>query len=279
MSSTTITLLACSLALATPDAAARDAGASDHLVTASLIAEVRSVQPGHPFWVALRLNIQDGWHVNWINPGDAGLAPTVEWDLPDGFVAGGIHWPYPEKFALPELSIFGYADEVFLLSEVTPPSSIESSPTIKVRANWLACREVCIPGGADLELELAVGEKAAPDPTWARSFGDTRMALPVTGKGWTFAARVLDEKISIFAVPPQGEDVRLQEVVFFPTAQGVIENASPQKLSKNGETYRLDIERAKAGSEDPSRIRGVLVSKEGWGRIPHKALAIDIPVD
>ena len=121
------------------------------LVRAELVSEVVSVQPGRPFWVAVRLGMKEGWHVNWINPGDAGLAPHVAWVLPEGFTAGDIQWPYPERFVLPELLILGYKKNVLLMVEIRPPADLAANRVeLQARVEWLACREACIPGEARL---------------------------------------------------------------------------------------------------------------------------------
>ena len=57
-------------------------------VKVELLQEEQTVQPGRPFWVALHLDLEDGWHVYWKNPGDAGMPLKVEWNLPAGFEAG-----------------------------------------------------------------------------------------------------------------------------------------------------------------------------------------------
>jgi len=41
-------------------------------VKARLLSEVTSVAPGQTFNVALELDIRDGWHTYWRNPGDSG---------------------------------------------------------------------------------------------------------------------------------------------------------------------------------------------------------------
>ena len=66
-------------------------------VTASIIAEHDSVAPGTSLWIALKLDIREGWHTYWRNPGDSGAATSITWTLPDGFSAGEILWPYPER--------------------------------------------------------------------------------------------------------------------------------------------------------------------------------------
>ncbi len=252
------------------------------LVRAELVSEVVAVQPGRPFWVAVRLGMKEGWHVNWINPGDAGLAPNVAWVLPEGFTAGDIQWPYPERFALPELLILGYEKNVLLMVEMRPPADLAADRVeLQVQVEWLACREVCIPGQARLALELPVRtQPPQSDPKWAAEFESTRSRVPVASSDWRFSARMTADAIVISATPSNGNTMRIEEMIFYPTAQGVIEHAMEQKLKQTARGYDLDIVRARMSSEKPTRIRGVLVSREGWGAgLQEKALEIDVPVE
>ena len=43
-----------------------------------LIAERESVEPGDTLYVALKMDLDEGWHVYWRNAGDAGLPPLVD---------------------------------------------------------------------------------------------------------------------------------------------------------------------------------------------------------
>ena len=65
-------------------------GQQESHVDARLLSEVKTVQPGGSFWVATKLQMSDGWHTYWRNPGDSGLETTIEWNLPEGFSAGDI---------------------------------------------------------------------------------------------------------------------------------------------------------------------------------------------
>ena len=264
-----------------PDTAGGQQPDPSKLVVASLLPEVQSIRPGTPFWVGVRLEMADGWHVNWLNPGDAGLPPTIEWHLPEGFETGDIQWPYPTRFDLPELSIFGYDGEVLLLTKITPPRSL-ASQKINVRADvtWLVCREVCIPGSAELELTLPVRESRSVYSNASRDvFRDTRRMLPAVQTPWTFSASVGRDRIVISATPPKGVSTELDGVMFYPSQLGLIESAAPQILKKNGHSYHLEVRRAALSLEPPTRIQGVLVSERGWGARSGKALAIDVPVE
>ncbi|WP_375515774.1 protein-disulfide reductase DsbD domain-containing protein [uncultured Nostoc sp.] len=80
---------------------------TEHVQT-QLVSEVSSIQPGKPFWVGLHFQIKPGWHTYWKNPGDSGVAPSIAWTLPQGFSAGELVYPYPERLPASGLMNFGY---------------------------------------------------------------------------------------------------------------------------------------------------------------------------
>ncbi|HEY3487200.1 MAG TPA: protein-disulfide reductase DsbD domain-containing protein, partial [Gammaproteobacteria bacterium] len=158
----------------------------------SLLNEQQQIRPGRPFWVALQLKPESGWHTYWKNPGDAGKATTIKWNLPPGWKASPLYWPYPKRIRTGSLVSFGYTDTVSLLTEISanmaPPGTrkIEISAT----ADWLVCKEICIPENATFRLSLSLGQEAVPDPETASVFKGTRALLP-RNVSWT--ARYLYE--------------------------------------------------------------------------------------
>ncbi len=115
-------------------------------VQAQLISEQRSIAPETPFWVGMRMQIQPGWHTYWKNPGDSGAPTRLQWDLPEGFSAGEIQWPYPHRLPVGPLVNYGYEDQTLLLVEITPPPDPpQESVTLSARADWLVCQQECIP--------------------------------------------------------------------------------------------------------------------------------------
>jgi DsbC/DsbD-like thiol-disulfide interchange protein len=133
---------------------------------AELLANVSAIQAGKPFWLGVRLKMDDGWHVYWKNPGDAGLPTRVKFKLPDGFTAGPLQFPTPRPFAQPgNITIYGYEDSVMLLAQVTPPATLPADfqGQFSADVSWLVCAEQCIPGKATLNLTLGVSASAQPD--------------------------------------------------------------------------------------------------------------------
>src|ERR1700736_898708 len=132
------------------------------LVKAALLADTSAVVPGKPFTVGLLLRMAPGWHTYWKFSGDAGLPTEIKWKLPPGWKAGEILWPIPLKTNDPgDIQTYGYQDEVLLMQEITPPSVIDNSVVkLAAEANWLVCEKICIPGSANLQLELPKASSA-----------------------------------------------------------------------------------------------------------------------
>ncbi|MFP4354419.1 MAG: redoxin domain-containing protein [Phycisphaerae bacterium] len=136
------------------------AGKSD--VEAKLLADVDKIQPGRTFTLGIHLKMGEGWHTYWKNPGDAGLATSVQFDLPEGFSVSKLHWPRPETFTQPgDIDGYGYSDQVLLTAKVQAPAKIESEKVkISAHVEWLGCKDKCIPGSAKLSETLAVGKSS-----------------------------------------------------------------------------------------------------------------------
>jgi DsbC/DsbD-like thiol-disulfide interchange protein len=253
-------------------------------VHAELVSEVRAIRPGEPFWIGVRLVMNDGWHVNWINPGDAGLAPRVAWTLPAGFTAGEIEWPLPHRYDVAGLSIFGYDGEALLMCRVSPPGELPAGRSITIGADvtWLACREACVPGEDVLSLELAVTAPDAAaeyDPVRRAAFDRTRAEVPAELPDWRFAGSAAGDTLMIEITQEGGDAVPLEGLAFFPFQQGLVENSAPQRLARYGAGYRLALRRDRMSLTVPKRLGGVLVSESGWGKGSPKAARIDIPLD
>ena len=94
------------------------------MLRASLISETRNIVSGRQLHLALRQQIQPGWHTYWSNPGELGLPTTIDWSLPRDFRAGPILWPTPERFTAGPVVGYGYKDEVLLPVMIEVPAGL-----------------------------------------------------------------------------------------------------------------------------------------------------------
>ncbi len=135
---------------------------------ARLLSGVEAIKPGEPFWVALLMELEPGWHTYTDPPGDAGLATEMKWTLPKGFTAGKIEWPKPTTFKEGTLTTYGYHDRLHLPVQITPPQKLTAKKdyVIKLKAGWLLCKEICIPEENEFILTLpALDAKAEAKPS------------------------------------------------------------------------------------------------------------------
>ncbi|MBS3734731.1 MAG: redoxin domain-containing protein [Phycisphaerae bacterium] len=137
---------------------------SEPLVAVRLLADVDQVAVGEPFHVGVHLEIADGWHIYWRHPGEAGMATQVDLALPDGWQAAPLRWPAPKTFTQPGgITGYGYADEVLLIAEVTPPETLpDDAVALSAEVRYLACADRCVQGAAAPTLTLPTGEEATP---------------------------------------------------------------------------------------------------------------------
>jgi len=120
-------------------------------------AELFSVtrEPGGALLVGLRMQMLPGWHVYWKYPGEAGLPVSISWTLPEGYRAGELMFPHPERFSFEGMLGYGYSGEVVLFTSIEPEAGRKISSGIfplTADITWLACGEFCMPGSARIEL-------------------------------------------------------------------------------------------------------------------------------
>ena len=148
-------------------------------IRVSLLSENKQLQPGVN-WLGVFLDPEPDWHTYWRNPGDSGEPPTINWELPAGFIAGDIQWPLPKAIPVAHLVNYGYEGQTLLMVPVEVPTRSVGQQALTVTANltWLVCKEDCIPGDAQLSKTFSITEVATPSAD-AALFAETRTKLPV----------------------------------------------------------------------------------------------------
>jgi thiol:disulfide interchange protein DsbD len=269
--------LAISLLLAL---AAHAAPVKTEHVEAELFAEPVAARPGKPALVGLRLRMAEHWHTYWKNPGDSGLPTRIKWTLPEGWTAGSILWPHPEALPVGPLMNYGYSDEVMLLAELTPPAGANAGPVpIRADAEWLVCKDVCIPEKGALALAFAVTDGEAPaDPRNAAHFERAKSRLPATLSGWTAESSIAGTKLLVRLTPPAGSSAPAK-VHFFPERENFIEHAAPQVVMRDGTAVRVEMKLMEPVPADVKTVAGVLVAQSQWpGTTARKAVEFSASV-
>ncbi|NIP38735.1 MAG: hypothetical protein GWO07_08345 [Candidatus Dadabacteria bacterium] len=118
-------------------------------------------EAGEVIQVGVQFRLDPDWHIYWKNPGDSGLPTRVNYTVPKGFELKETYYPLPKTF-LREGNIldYGYEDELLLISDIKVPDDYDKrSFKISSEATWVVCREVCIPGSENLDMEFPIKDK------------------------------------------------------------------------------------------------------------------------
>lgn len=146
----------------------------------TLVPELKTLEAGKPFTIALRLEHPQGWHSYYQNSGGLEEGPSIRWTLPDGFAAGPIQWPAPTvKDGLFGKNFIYEGSPVFLVQIQTPQKlELGTTVTLQADATWQICSESCINETQSFTLALGVGSKAETDSSQAPLFAQARATLP-----------------------------------------------------------------------------------------------------
>lgn len=232
----------------------------DSHVGAQLLSSAKSVKAGQKVWMALRLKMSDHWHVYWRNPGSAGYPPTLTWEDKS---KAELLWPVPQKSNLSEIWAYVYEDEVLLPFEFQVPAQAAQGPLkLKGKAKWLACKESCIPGDAEVDVQVDVADafEAGPENI---TIEKARQLLPLSTGLTVRLGTVTKERLNLEF--KGATDVKGAE--FFPQDNGQIEDGAPQKYQAQGDLSQLELKpAADADLAKLSKLSGILTVQTGAGK-------------
>lgn len=237
-------------------------------IEAELVSMNAWAAPGSTAIVAIRQQIEPGWHTYWRNPGDSGGATTLDWTLPTGAVAGDILWPVPEPQRLQSLMNYGYSGEVFLPVPIEIPADARAGTTLPlvVRALFLVCSaEMCVPDELTLRLDLPIRDGAAPLD--GRHGAAIQRVVETAPRPAGIEARVslTGGSLILSAVGGPLAGSAPSEAAFFPFESGTIQHAAAQVGERGPQGLTLTLAAGgrltSAGLTGP--VAGVLVTDQG----------------
>ena len=220
-----------------------------------LLLGSKAYSPGTVVEAGIRLKIEEGWHSYWVNPGEGGMAPRVEWDLPEGWVAGPVLYPVPKRFMTGVLPGYGYEDEVVLPVFLTPGENSSGSAKVGVKVSWLTCNDdACVPGSATVtrELEAGVGDPTAD----ATRIGEALKKVPQPLAGAGLEVEALEKAVRLEVTLPDAVDPGGAEV--FPATPGALDHGRKIKLTKAEGAWVAEVPLNEYADGPPQELEIVL---------------------
>ena len=204
----------------------------------------------------LYFKLEPGWHIYWKNAGDSGEPPHIEWTLPAGIAAGPLQFPAPKRLPLGPLMDFGYENEVLFPFSVNVARTAKPGP-LHAKVDWLVCREVCIPGKAELDenLPLISGPPADGNPADSALFDRLACELPTS---------LPKADTAVFQPTPTGfllavtTGQRETQAEFFLEDEDILDNPAPQTVTPTATGLVLDLKKDANLTKIPAQLKGVL---------------------
>ncbi len=224
-----------------------------------LIVPAAQLSPGEGATAGLYFKLEPGWHVYWRNAGDSGEPPHIHWTLPAEITAGPLQFPAPSRLPLGPLMDFGYENEVVFPLSLDVAQSAKPGPiALHAKVDWLVCREVCIPGRAELE----VGRTIAVSPA-------TNATVEPDASIWTRLSKSLPQPFptgdrAVFQPTPTGFRLavttgqRETHAEFFPADENIVSNPAPQTVAPTATGVVLELIKDPNLTANPSQLKGVL---------------------
>ena len=250
---------------------------TEYAVT-EFIPEAEGIAPGETFWLAMRQDVEDGWHVFWENPGDAGLPLELNWTLPEGFSAGAPIHPVPEYFSYGPLANFAHEGEPVFLIPVTAPETLPVGDAVSfgVKASWQVCEDICVPEDAEFSFTVPMLEAALDGSGAGRDalFAQARAALPQPFDGSSSIAMTEEGyRLTVESAHRLPQGFNSENAYFFPAVGGLIAPAEPQKVDYRDGVLTVDMAPGYLADYDGETVRGVLGFTDAYGARRGVALA------
>lgn len=220
-----------------------------------LLVHAPQVKAGEPITAGVLFTLPEGWHIYWQNPGDSGIPTSLAWTLPEDMTASAIQWPVPERIETAGLVNYGYSEKVILPVTLTADTDGVEGPIV-VKADWLVCKETCIPESATLEAALPIS-----NPQAQVLLNNIQESLPHERElDAQFSAN--DERVTItLPAAALGVESTPASVQWLPVEDGIVQNTGAQEFRVENDTITLTAPRGTA--DLPEEWRGLLLVQDG----------------
>lgn len=217
-----------------------------------LLTSSEVVQPESDYVYALEFSPKQGWHIYWKNPGDSGVAPTIKWDLPEGWTANELQFPSPTLFEEGSMVTYGFSSKTVIVGSLKVPKIDMSRPvTLNGVVSWMACQDTCLTGTTPVTMTLQPSLGTAITSKFVTLIKDVSRPLLESTAREVNSGYVL--QLNLASKP--------ESLYFYPDTPGVLAHTKLQSMKSKGNSIELELLKSEFANGTPSRLTGVLEAK------------------
>lgn len=252
-------------------------GAQAPDVQVRAVPEFVAVRPGAAFRVAVQLQIPQGWHIGWTNPGASGLATTISWQTRTGVEGAETAFPYPETDDGDGGIAHVYRGAVVLFSLFTAAPDLSAPVELSAELEWGLCRVQCVLQRRTLQVSLPVGHGATRHPSAWAEVQLAERSLPVRVPARDVHGVVSGDSVTVTVSRLPNGPPPDSWLTFFPLEPGRRSVVGRVHGAVGGVTLTLPA--SILSGSPPGRLAGVLVGAHAPGAPPAlRPLAVDVTV-
>ena len=208
-------------------------------------------------FIGIKVDLDDGWHTYWKNPGDAGGPIIVKILSPEKVNIKKIYFPPPQLIPYEPLMTYGYKEEVLFPIEIENTHLIDEDTVFDFEVNLLICEDVCIPESAVFSQKYDEFKASDETTEWLKTIPD--ITYPVL----TF----INNKNNTLDMKFSGID-EISDVYFFPENKNIFNYAAKQKLTYDGKNYLLEINIDEISNiNSQTLLTGLLKINDGYYKV------------
>lgn len=202
----------------------------------------------------VEIDLPPGWKTYWRAPGDSGVPPEFDFSASENLKSAEVLYPAPHRLADRGGTNAGYKEHVIF--PVMIAAADEAKPVhLKLKATFGACKELCIPVEAELELPLPVelNTSAAVNESLMAALANVPVAgAPPKLASWSIDRTGAKPKLVLQVEMPAdatGGDafVDIADGTYLPVPKKVAE-------ARAGATYEVDL--SVSGGVDIKTLKG-----------------------
>lgn len=254
-----------------------------------IVSARAAAAPGETVTFTFIQKRRGNWHTYWVNPGDSGEPPRLEWTLPPGFEAGPLLHPAPVVETLGPITTYVHKGETLYPFAIRVPDNAKVGETarLSVKATWLICDEICVPEDGVFDLALPIAAAGRDDRRDAKLAAEAIDGLPQPiNAGFDFkpGAQISVVFPKAGAAPNALSDAiaanRVRNPLYFPYSQALIDHAAPQKVAIRDGAVHFDLSPSLSFDKANARGEGLVTAEINEnGRWVRRAFMFGAPPD